>query len=307
MSDGALRVGVIGLGVIAPYFLEAIETDPRWTLTAVCDLDAAKTAPFVRSGVRSFVDVAELFSTGLVEAVIITLPNHLHAPMISLAIANGVHVCCEKPLTVGSSEAHNLAKLASEAGVVLLTASHRRHNRCVRELARTLDRADVMQVVARYYENIEEHVGDNDWHLDRDRSGGGCVIDNGPNAIDAVRAVLGDLELTRAVLDDMRRGVEFRAELSLRTPDGIPVTVMLDWAYQGQIKDVTVELRDGSVVVGDMLAGFEGLKGSLAHEYAGIMDAFADLIATPAAAAAADGVAVVELIERAYALGRPSE
>lgn len=309
MSETPLRVGVLGLGVIAPFFLEAIAADDRWTLAAVCDRDPDRTAPLHARGVRCFADAEQMFASGAVDAVVITLPNDLHAPMIARAVAHGVHVCCEKPLTVRAGEANRLAGLAAASGVALFTASHRRHNQHVIRLAETLRREDVASVVARYFENIEEHVGDDEWYLDPERCGGGCVIDNGPNALDAVRTVLGDLELTGAVLGDMRRGIEFCAELSLRTPDGIPVTVQLDWAYPGQVKDVVVRLRDGRELAADMLEGFTGLKGSLAHEYAGIMDGFAAAVADARTGrdAAADGVAVVELIERAYAVGRANE
>ncbi|AUG80402.1 D-galactose 1-dehydrogenase [Kitasatospora sp. MMS16-BH015] len=302
-----MRIGIIGLGVIAPYFLRAIDQDGELTLTAACDLDTAKLAELT-PGVPHFTDYLELLGSGLVDGVVITLPNHLHAPVVTAALAAGVHVTCEKPLTVHSSEARELAAVATQAGSTLFTAFHRRYNSHVRRLAAELPpREQIEKVVGRYHEKIEEHTGDDRWYLDRDRCGGGCVIDNGPNALDALRQVVGELTLTDATLGDVRAGVEFYAELELRTEDGIPVEVQLDWALPGgEIKDIVVHLKDGTTVTADMLAGYHGFKSSLDHEYQGIM---ADFRAAVAAGPTRvdDGPVVVDLVEQAYRIGRSKE
>ncbi|GAA4996467.1 Gfo/Idh/MocA family oxidoreductase [Kitasatospora paranensis] len=302
-----MRIGVIGLGVIAPYFLRAIEQDDRLKLTAACDLDRAKLDA-LPEGVARFTDHRELLASGLVDGVVVTLPNHLHAPVVTAALTAGVHVCCEKPLTVAGADARELAAVSQRTGSTLFTAFHRRYNSHVQRLAAELpDRSEIVRVVARYHERIEEHTGDDHWYLDRDRCGGGCVIDNGPNALDALRQVLGELTLTDATLGDVRGGVEFYAELELRTEDGIPVAVELDWALPtGETKDITVHLRDGSTLDADMLAGYEGFKSSLDHEYRGIMADFrAAVEAGPERVD--DGPVVVDLVEEAYRIGRRKE
>lgn len=310
MTNAPYRVGLVGLGTIAPYFLDAIAgAGDSWQLTAVCDVAPEKLAGYRGTDVACFTSIDELLASGLVDAVVVTLPNHLHASAIRSAIKYGVHVCCEKPLTIDAAEARELAASAVSSGVAVFTASHRRHNHHVQQLAANFpDRSQVARVTSRYFENIEEHVGGDDWYLDLARCGGGCVIDNGPNAIDAVRVVLGELSVVDCTLGDLRAGVEFSAEIDLVATDGTPVTVLLDWAYpDGQVKDLTVELTDGQILSVDMLAGYDGLKGSLEHEYAGIMANFADLLTGPAEVAIRDGVAVVELIAAAYRAGRRNE
>ncbi|MER5865535.1 Gfo/Idh/MocA family oxidoreductase [Kitasatospora sp. NPDC002040] len=302
-----MRIGIIGLGVIAPYFLRAIEQDGELDLTAACDLDRAKLDR-LPDGPELFTDYRELLGSGLVDGVVITLPNHLHAPVVAAALEAGVDVCCEKPLTVHSSDARELAAVADRTGRTLFTAFHRRYNSHVQRLAAELPPRELIErVVGRYHEKIEEHTGDDHWYLDRDRCGGGCVIDNGPNALDALRQVVGELTLTDATIGDVRGGVEFYAELELRTEDGIPVTVELDWALPtGETKDIVVHLKDGSTLVADMLAGYQGFKSSLDHEYQGIM---ADFRAAVAAGPGRtdDGPVVVDLVEQAYRIGRSKE
>lgn len=298
------RLGIIGLGVIAPYFLRGVAASPHWRLTAVCDRVQARLSPWTGREVAVFRNAHELIGSGLVDAVVVTLPNDAHGPVVRAALDAGQHVCCEKPLTIRASEARELAALARSLGLVLFTASHRRHNVHLGRLARELPATDLIaRVESRYLERIEEHAGCDDWYLDPGRCGGGCLIDNGPNAIDVARVLLGDLSAVGCTLRDLRGGVEFGARVDLAAGP-VPVTVLLDWAYpHGQVKDVTVHLTDGRRLRADLLAGFPGLKGSLDHEYRAVLARFHELVVRREHGSD-DGVAVVELIEQAYQLGR---
>jgi L-arabinose 1-dehydrogenase len=299
-----MKVGVIGLGAIAPYFLRALESDPELTLAAVCDLDESKMTSF---DVARYTDYLSLLDSAGVEAVVITLPNDLHAPAVLAALDRGIHVCCEKPLAVTSTEAMEMARRARAGGATLFTAFHRRYNTNLLELLDSLpDRRDIAAVLARYHENIAEHTGGDAWYLDVSRCGGGCLIDNGPNALDSVRHLMGPMRVVDATIGDVRSGCEFVAEVRLETPDAIPVTVELDWALPtGEVKDVVVELRDGSVRSADMLAGYDGFKSSLAHEYVGILAEFRAAVADPDWVD--PGPEIVTVVEEAYRVARRKE
>ncbi|EWC64036.1 oxidoreductase domain protein [Actinokineospora spheciospongiae] len=302
-----MKVGVIGLGTISRYFLNAIAADDAVTLAAVCDLDPARLAGFTGSGVATFTDARDLLDAGVVTAVVITLPNDLHAEVAHAALSRGIAVCCEKPLTVDPADARALARTAAEHAAVLFTAFHRRYNRNLLDLAAALPpRAEIARVTARYHENIGEHTGGEGWYLDPARCGGGCLIDNGPNALDAVRLLVGDLTLLDATIGDVRGGAEHCAELDLRAGE-VPVRVELDWALPtGEVKDVRVDLRDGTSRTADLLAGHPGFKASLAHEYRGILAAFRG--AVEAGPGAPDpGPALVEVVAEAYRVARAKE
>jgi predicted dehydrogenase len=300
-----MKVGVIGLGAIAPYFLRALDADQELTLAAVCDLDESKMDDFTE--IARFTDYIELLDHSGVEAVVVTLPNDLHAPAVVAALDRGIHVCCEKPLAVSSADAMEMARRARAGGATLFTAFHRRYNTNLLDLLAQLpDRRDIAAVRARYHENIGEHTGGDAWYLDVSRCGGGCLIDNGPNALDSVRHLVGPLRVVDATIGDVRGGCEFVAEVRLETPDAIPVTVELDWALPtGEVKDVVVELRDGTTRSADMLAGYGEFKSSLAHEYVGILAEFRAAISDPDWVD--PGPEIVGVVEEAYRLARRKE
>jgi predicted dehydrogenase len=238
----------------------------------------------------------------------VNVPNDAHAAVARDALLAGRAVCVEKPLAVTVAEGRGLCDLAARQGAVLFTAFHRRYNAPVLRLRdevlrRTAAGARVARVTVRYWERIEEHVGRDRWYLDAARCGGGCVADNGPNALDLVHLLVGDVTLTRAAVDRDAAGTDRRAVLELAAPDGTEAVVDLDWSYgHGEVKDVTVRFADGAVLGADMLDGHPEFKGSLAHEYVGVLDHLARVV-RGTSDAWPDGLRALELVHDAYALG----
>jgi predicted dehydrogenase len=290
-----IRVGIIGLGVIGAFYRAAITARHDMCLTAVCDLRAdllAGQGPAAR-----YTDHRRMLAETGLDAVVVTVPNDAHHVVCRDALAAGAAVCVEKPLATTLSDAVALERLARAEGVPLFTAFHRRYNSNLLSLLSTVDRP-IRHVGVRYLERIEDHVGVDAWYLDPLRCGGGCVADNGPNAFDLVRSFLGDVAVTDV---EIRRdgGVDRQAVIALRAPSGATAEVELDWSFPGEVKDVRVESADGAVRYADLLAGHDGFKQSLWHEYRGVVAEFAELVRS-GATAPGDGVAALELVESCY-------
>lgn len=310
MCQRVLAIGVIGVGVIAQYYLGAIERVPGVSLAVACDSDPAKLRPLQRAGVRTTSSYTEAISGGDLDAVVVNVPNHLHAEMCRDALDAGLHVCCEKPLVLSAEEATELQEAADRVGLVLFTALHRRYNRHVRKLAGRLAReaparGGIARCRVRYLERIEEHCGVDRWYLDPAASGGGCIADNGPNAFDIAELLLGPCEVADARLQ-RRDGIDIRAEVTLRARSGAEAAIELDWVFDGEVKDVWVQLADGTQAAADMLEGFSEFKSSLRHEYDAIMRDFARAV-QGADHDGGHGPRLVRLVNDAYAGARNVE
>ncbi|MDA0567831.1 Gfo/Idh/MocA family oxidoreductase [Streptomonospora sp. S1-112] len=301
-----LRVGVVGLGAISRFYLRALRERPSVRLAAVCDPSPEALAPFAGT-VPCHRDHRDLIAAGGLDAVVVAAPNHLHAGIAGDAVAAGLAVCVEKPLATDLADARTLAAAAERNGVPLLTAFHRRYNTAVAALAgRLAGRAPVTGLTVRYLERIEDHIGGDAWYLDPARCGGGCVADNGPNAFDLVRLLLGEVEVADARIARDPAGLDRRAGVRLTAAGGAEAVVELDWAYRGELKDVRVRLADGGTDSADMLAGHPGFKDSLWHEYAAIVADFEDRVRGRAPTARDGGVAALALVEAAYRAERPA-
>ncbi|MGH3757032.1 Gfo/Idh/MocA family protein, partial [Actinophytocola sp.] len=247
-----LRLGLIGLGVISRFYLSAIQGLPSVRLASVCDQDEAALSAH-RGNVACYRDHRSMLAGTALDAVVVAVPNDAHFVVCHDVLAAGLHVCVEKPLAVTVEQGEQLVRLAAERERTLFCAFHRRYNDNVADLVRRLGSLPPVESVRiRYLERIEDHAGTDRWYLDPDRCGGGCVADNGPNAFDLARLLLGPVTVTSADLTRDARGVDRRATIRLRaaaTP--ATATVELDWSHPGELKDIEVRLRDGAVLGAD--------------------------------------------------------
>ncbi len=112
-----LNIAIIGIDGRGAANLAAVA--PTENIVALCDVDEEKLA---RVGARfpqahRETDYRRLFSRPDIDAVMVSTPDHHHAPAASMALRMKKHVYCEKPLTHSIAEARALAKLAKHARV----------------------------------------------------------------------------------------------------------------------------------------------------------------------------------------------
>jgi predicted dehydrogenase len=296
-----LRLGLVGLGGVSRFYLAAAERAESFTLTAVCDRDPARLEAFAAgAGVTAHGDLDALLAGGDVDAVVLDTPVATHVPLARAALDAGVHVCCEKPLALSVAEAEELGRRAAAAGRVLFTAFHRRYNRNLPPPA-SIDTDGLKSVRLRYLERIEEHTdGESDWYATPAAAGGGCIVDNGPNAVDVVRHLFGAMSVESARVERSVAGVDVRAEVCGAVDGGAEAVIELDWSYDGEVKDLRARWADGRELHADMLAGFEAFKSSLDHEYDSVLVDFATRIAS--GSGDPEAMAATTWLERVLAL-----
>lgn len=117
-QERPLKLAIIGVANRGSSNFSAVASQ---TIQALCDIDhnylqkAAEKYP--KAAV--YTDYRELLETESdLDGVVISTPDHHHAPAAIRAIDRGLHVYCEKPLTHTVSEARALAVAAKEKGVV---------------------------------------------------------------------------------------------------------------------------------------------------------------------------------------------
>lgn len=102
--------------------LEAISSHKKVDVVALCDVDATHLAAAkqLHPKAKTFSDYREMLSqmANEIDAVIISTPDHSHAPAAMLAMGMDKPVYCQKPLTHYVSEARAMKKMAIEKGLV---------------------------------------------------------------------------------------------------------------------------------------------------------------------------------------------
>ena len=119
-----LNVGVIGIGVIAttkhiPNLLK--REDVR--ITMLCDLDTAKAEKAKEElGLSDAVvcaDYKEVCTSPDIDVVHVCTANPSHYEITMLALNNGKHVYCEKPMALTYKEAKEMVDTAREKGLAV--------------------------------------------------------------------------------------------------------------------------------------------------------------------------------------------
>ncbi len=201
----ALRLGVLGCAGIAEGFVAGLRGSDAVRVDAVASRDGARAEAFAaRHGIaRAHAGYEALLADPGLDAVYNPLPNSLHAEWSERALRAGLHVLCEKPLTLDLAQALALFATARQCGRVLLEAFPYRYQPQTLLMQRLVaDGAigEVRQVQAYFGFSLAD--GPN-IRLDP-ALGGGALLDAGCYAVSLARLAVGRRPL--AVLAQARWG-----------------------------------------------------------------------------------------------------
>ena len=107
-----------------------IEQTAGLSLSAICDLDAARTlaAQSDFPDVTTFNSIDALLQSPEVDLCVIVLPHNLHAPIALQCLKAGKHVISEKPMCISTAEATAMIDAAREADKMLSVFHNRRQD-----------------------------------------------------------------------------------------------------------------------------------------------------------------------------------
>ncbi len=200
-----VRCGVIGAGRWArEAHIPAFAAHPAVDLVAVADTDPAALAAVYAEypAIATFATAAEMLAAGPLEAVAIATPDDAHAADATLALAAGCHVLCEKPLAPNLEAARELATLAARSDRRTMVGFTLRYAPAIRGL-RTLVQQGVIgrpQHLQIFQQNGQflDPAHPFHWKMDRDRAGGGAIVEYGIHTLDLARWLTGEIAAVAA-------------------------------------------------------------------------------------------------------------
>lgn len=127
MSD-PVRLALVGLGRMGTVHANALAASDDITVVAVADpsADARAAAALLFPAARLLAEPADAFDIADVEACLLATPTPLHPAQVRAAIAAGLHVLCEKPLSLDPQESLEIGEAATRAGRILQLGFWRR-------------------------------------------------------------------------------------------------------------------------------------------------------------------------------------
>lgn len=121
-KNARLRTAHIGVGGMGGEDLKAISSHKLVDVVALCDVDANNLAKAkkLHPNAKTYADYRKMLNEmgNDIDAVIVSTPDHTHAPASMKAMEMGKPVYCQKPLTHHVTEARAMRKMAKDKNLV---------------------------------------------------------------------------------------------------------------------------------------------------------------------------------------------
>lgn len=241
-APGALRVGVIGCGVMGKNHARVLAEMPGVALAGVVDTDA-EAVEFVTSrlGCRGFASPAELYASGC-DAVTIAAPTHLHMPIALEAIAKGQHVLIEKPIAQSVPEGERILAAAEKARVTLMVGHVERFNPAIQTMKQAVKGEEILSIQITRVGPFPPRM-----------SNVGVVIDLGVHDIDLIRW-LTDSEIVhiQPQTNAIHAAREDIALLQFRTSTGVLAHINTNWLTPFKARTAAIATKN-KYIMGDLI------------------------------------------------------
>jgi UDP-N-acetylglucosamine 3-dehydrogenase len=259
-----IRVAMLGAGLMARSHMEAIrKLGEHAELVAVADVSAeARQRAAAEFGIeQQFEDALTAAREAAADAVIVCIPNHLHAVATLAALESGKHVLVEKPMALSLADAEAMVAAAERAGRVLMCGLSLRFFSAIRQVKALVAGGAIGAPRRVVHRRMSRGMGrDEATWFGSQAASGGILPGIGSHSIDAILWWLDDeaarvsaevrslnpamdIEDEAAVLMTTRAGALVSLEFSFNYPVGY------DWAVAGD--GGVLRLRGSELTVND--------------------------------------------------------
>ena len=235
-----VRVGVLGTGIIVrDYHMLTLHNNPRVKVVAAGNLHADSLQRMAsRYGIpKVYTDFGEMARDPDIDAVVIGLPNYLHAPVTIAMLEAGKHVLCEKPMALSVADCKAMMAAAEKANRRLMIGHMWRFDHEVTWLKNVVASGVLGDVFKAKAHSIWLYEGPpaGSWFVTREFAGGGAAADMAVHAIDTLRYLLGEARPRKvfATVGKVFRDNELddTANLMLEFEGGVTAFVEAGWYH----------------------------------------------------------------------------
>lgn len=188
-----IKIGVIGAGSISEVHLNAYQNNSQVEIYAICDLNEqrAKDKAAKYGASKVYTDYHELLRNPDIQAVSVCTWNNTHAQISIAALQAGKHVLCEKPLCKTVEEANQVEAATRQSGKLLQVGFVRRYNSNIAILRKFIEAGELGEIYYAKASCLRRLGNPGGWFSDKERSGGGPLIDLGVHVIDICWYLMG--------------------------------------------------------------------------------------------------------------------
>jgi len=217
----------------------------------VCGRDSRKAIRLAKAvGAEGFfVDLDQAVTDPRVQALTLALPHDLHRKTAEVAAQAGKHALVEKPIATTLEDADAMIAAAEKAGTILMVAEDMHFRPAIRDVVRRISLGDIGEPLYLLVNagGIRKPRG---WAANKERMGGGVMIDIGVHYIRGMRLLMGEpnhVFASRAMQIDTKIDGEDSVQLIFSSKLGWQTHMLLSWStYRGDLPDIVLEGSEGT-------------------------------------------------------------
>ncbi|QNI38200.1 Gfo/Idh/MocA family protein [Edaphobacter albus] len=229
----ARKIGycIIGLGRIADHHMRGIAESSTARVTGLVSGHRDKAERIAAqygvstSSIYSYENIERIRENKDIDAVIVCLPNSMHAEYTIRSAKSGKHVLCEKPMAISVAECEQMISACKLANVKLMIA-YRLHYEPITLKTIKLIRDGAIGKVEAIDSANGFNIAPNEWRSTRALGGGGPLMDVGIYSLNATRYLTGEDPIAFTAVattpdqDSRFQGVEENLAWTMKFPSG---------------------------------------------------------------------------------------
>ncbi|TRZ45706.1 Gfo/Idh/MocA family protein [Robertkochia solimangrovi] len=199
-SDKKLNIALCGLGRYASLLAESFKDTKYCHLAGIITGTPSKAVSWQqkynipKENIYSYENYDDLVNNKNIDLVYVVLPNGMHKEYTIRAAQAGKHVIVEKPMANTAADCLEMIKACNKAGVQLAVGYRLHYEPNHQELMR-LGQQNIFGQVNLIECSLGYDIRDislSDWHLNKELSGGGALMNLGIYCVQSNRYVLGE-------------------------------------------------------------------------------------------------------------------
>ncbi len=204
--DRKIKFAVIGCGHIGQRHAEMVHRNQECELVALCDVLPAKELGVDHFAVPYFTDAKDLFNAALdIDVVCICTPNGLHTTHALMALNEGKHIVLEKPMAITKSDCEKIIFKSLQAHRQVFGVMQNRYSPPSAWLKEIIDQQILGEIflvqLVCYWNRDERYYNGKNWKGTNDLDGG-TLFTQFSHWIDLMYWLFGDIKNIQASFAD---------------------------------------------------------------------------------------------------------
>lgn len=252
------KVGIAGYGVVGKKRHTAIKKISDFEVVSLSDKnfkDKTKLSEF-----KCYSDFRDLIDFEEIDVIFISLPNNFAAEATLRALKKGIHVFCEKPPAKSLNELLPIKNQIKDSNLKLMYGFNHRFHLSVSKAKKIIDDemlGKVINLKGTYGKSKMITFNQTDWRTEREKSGGGILLDQGIHMLDLMNYFEGGFNKVFSIIKNSfwNFDVEDNAFILMENDNGIVAQLHSSATQWRHTFNLEITLEKGSLILEGILTG----------------------------------------------------